>query len=252
TEVSVNPSEASVSWRSGRLFPGNYATRFRLSDAAGNVRHAGPFWWRVERSRPGRVWTHVPGSGGRVALTIDDCHFPGAWSSMLSTLEERNAGATFFCPGKEMLEDPGLVRRTIRDGHVIGSHGWDHANLARMPADAVTRRLRSDARALWKIAHRTTAPYMRPPEGAYTRSTIAASGKTSHPRVILWDVDTRDWTSPGVSTIVSRAVHGARRGSIILLHTKPQTAAALPAIISGLRERGLEPVGVPELFRAAH
>ena len=250
-EGLLDPPGGSISWRSGRLMPGNYTTRFRISDAVGNVHHAGPFAWRLERSMPGRVWTRVPGSGARVALTIDDCHFAGAWASMLSTLDERDAGATFFCPGTEMLEDPGLVRRTIREGHVIGSHGWDHGNMTRMSPDGVAHRVRADANALWRIAKRTTAPYMRPPEGAYTRSTIAASGQAGHPRVILWDVDTRDWTSPGVSSIVSRAVQGAERGSIILLHTKPQSAAALPAIISGLRSRGLEPVGLPELFRAA-
>lgn len=34
----------------------------------------------------------------------------------------------------------------------------------------------------------------------------------------------------------------------MLLHVLPQSAAALPAIIRGLRARGLEPIGVGDLI----
>jgi hypothetical protein len=45
-------------------------------------------------------------------------------------------------------------------------------------------------------------------------------------------------------------VGGARKGSIILMHTKPNSAAAFPAILSGLKAKGLRPVGLSELFSA--
>jgi peptidoglycan/xylan/chitin deacetylase (PgdA/CDA1 family) len=68
---------------------------------------------------------------------------------------------------------------------------------------------------------------------------------------MLWDVDPQDWRRPPPSDIVSTVVRGSKAGSIVVLHTLPGTAAALPGIIAGLRDRGLEPVGLPELFRAA-
>ena len=249
-EAEIDPGAGSMSWRSGNLFPGNYAVRFRIADRAGNVASEGPFPFVVERPMRGRTWSSVPEAGPRVALTIDDCHYTQAWARMLNTLRDQKAGATFFCPGLMIARNPGLARRTIRDGHAIGAHGWDHAALTTQPYAGVLRRLRLDAAALRRATGHTTAPYFRPPYGAVNRAVVRAAGQTSHPRVIMWDVDTSDWTSPGVGTIVSRAVRGAKRGSIILLHTKPQSAAALPAIISGLRDRGLEPVGLPELFAA--
>jgi len=42
-----------------------------------------------------------------------------------------------------------------------------------------------------------------------------------------------------------------RPGSIVCMHLTPQTAAALPAILRGLRARGFKCVSLPELFRAA-
>jgi peptidoglycan/xylan/chitin deacetylase (PgdA/CDA1 family) len=40
-------------------------------------------------------------------------------------------------------------------------------------------------------------------------------------------------------------------GAIVCMHLRPQTAAALPAILAGLKARGYEAVSLPELFRAA-
>jgi peptidoglycan-N-acetylglucosamine deacetylase len=52
--------------------------------------------------------------------------------------------------------------------------------------------------------------------------------------------------------IVHRALAGAHPGAIILMHdaggNRSQTIAALPAIVHGLRARGLRPVTVPRLL----
>jgi peptidoglycan/xylan/chitin deacetylase (PgdA/CDA1 family) len=70
--------------------------------------------------------------------------------------------------------------------------------------------------------------------------------------MVLWSVDPEDYKRPGVQPIVRSAVHGARRGSIILLHDaggdRTQTIEALPAIVRGLRSRGYKLVTVPRLM----
>jgi peptidoglycan/xylan/chitin deacetylase (PgdA/CDA1 family) len=258
TEIpfDITPGRTTLRWRQrypsgGRLYPGRYLARVVVEDDAANVRLVGPRPWRVERPMRAKVFRRLDGAGGRVALTIDDCHVDSAWRRMLGVLRRMQAGATFFCPGREMLSSPRLVRRTVGQGHAIGSHGWDHAVLAGRSWASVASRLRADASALWRIARDTTAPYFRPPEGALDRTTVSASGATGHPRAILWDIDPRDWQRPPPSSIVSTVVRKAGPGSIVLLHTLPGTAEALPGIIAGLRNRGLEPVGLPALFRAA-
>jgi peptidoglycan/xylan/chitin deacetylase (PgdA/CDA1 family) len=70
--------------------------------------------------------------------------------------------------------------------------------------------------------------------------------------MVLWSVDTQDYKRPGVGSIVRKALHGARPGSIILLHDaggdRTQTVSALPAIVHGLRSRGYKLVTVPRLM----
>lgn len=67
----------------------------------------------------------------------------------------------------------------------------------------------------------------------------------------MWDIDSRDTGGASGAGLVCNVVCNARPGSIILLHTKPVTAAALPAILDGLERKGLKPVTLPQLFRAA-
>jgi hypothetical protein len=64
-------------------------------------------------------------------------------------------------------------------------------------------------------------------------------------------VDTGDWTGAPPAEIARRAIAGARPGSIICMHTEWTTQEAIPAMVKGLRAKGLEPVGLDELFRAA-
>ena len=254
-ESTVGSGEGQVAWRAkdpngDPLAPGTYYATLTVRDNVGNEAGVAQVPWRVHTPSNARIVRSVPGAGRRVALTIDDCHFPDAWSRMLRTLHKHEVTATFFCPGKQILANPKLVRRTIQEGHEIGSHAWDHALLTGLSDAQITSRLKGDADALWQVARRTTAPYFRPPYGAYDRTVLAAAGRTAHPRVIMWDVDTRDWQRPGVAAITQAAVRKSEPGSIVLIHTLEQTAAALPAIISGLRARGLEPMGLSELFEA--
>jgi peptidoglycan/xylan/chitin deacetylase (PgdA/CDA1 family) len=71
--------------------------------------------------------------------------------------------------------------------------------------------------------------------------------------MVLWSVDTGDYTLPGAEAIVQRALAGAKPGAIILMHDaggdRSETIAALPAIVEGLRKRGLKPVSVPQLLQ---
>jgi peptidoglycan/xylan/chitin deacetylase (PgdA/CDA1 family) len=110
--------------------------------------------------------------------------------------------------------------------------------------------LRSEA-PWWNAAGATPVPYCRPPYGDYNRTTVAASGSAGFTRVILWDVDPRDWSEPGAGVIAQRVLSAVHPGAIVLMHLRGQTAAALPAILSGLRARGYKAVSLPELFRAA-
>jgi hypothetical protein len=91
----------------------------------------------------------------------------------------------------------------------------------------------------------------RPPYGAYDQTTLALLKKRKM-LLVLWDVDTLDWTRPGADAIVQTALSQVQSGSIILMHDgggdRTQTLAALPRIIEGLRQLGYQMVTLPTLL----
>ncbi len=70
---------------------------------------------------------------------------------------------------------------------------------------------------------------------------------------ILWSVDTLDWDEPSNTRddVVNRALSEVSNGSILLLHdgggNRSSTVAALPTIITNLRQRGYQFVTVQQM-----
>ena len=86
-------------------------------------------------------------SGGNVALTFDDGPDPGTTPRILATLRRHDVKATFFVVGSQVERHLGLLRRIVEEGHTIGNHSYDHADMSyltpaqiRLRADSAPRR----------------------------------------------------------------------------------------------------------------
>ena len=90
----------------------------------------------------------------------------------------------------------------------------------------------------------------RPPYGSFNRETLSLL-HAQRLLMVLWGVDTSDYTRPGPAKIIFTALSGAAPGAIILMHDgggdRSQTVAALPRIITRLRQRGFHLVTVSQL-----
>lgn len=192
----------------------------------------------------------VPPRGkGRVALTFDDG--PGPYTGqVLAELRSLHVRATFFVIGRNVKQSPDIVRALRAAGMVIGNHSWSHPRMTKLSlAKQRTQIRRTQAMLEATIGQRPR--FFRPPMWAWNRTTARAVAEEGMAGV-LFSVDTRDWSKPGVTAIVRQALT-AHAGQIIALHDaggdREQTVQALPLIVKGLRARGLEPVTLDELFR---
>jgi peptidoglycan/xylan/chitin deacetylase (PgdA/CDA1 family) len=253
---TVHNGRARTAWslRYGNrqpVIPGLYRLRLTLVDAAGNRRVSSLRALRCLRPVRTTVWRHIPHCGRRVALTFDDGGSPWAWARILAVLRAHHVKASFFILGPYVAADRALAQRTVAQGETIGDHTWTHSITSMLSYGSLLGELRRDQGAWWSRAGATPVPYFRPPYGDYNGTDLAAAGAAGYLRTILWDVDPRDWSEPGVGVIVSRVVSAARPGSIVVMHVRTQTALALPAIIRGLQARHLRPSSLDEMFRAA-
>jgi peptidoglycan-N-acetylglucosamine deacetylase len=191
------------------------------------------------------------GSGTKpdVALTLDDG--PGPFTpQVLAVLQHERAPATFFQVGKSIHDYTSYAQEELGAGFPVQDHTMTHPLMARLsPADQ-----RTEIIGTAQAQQGYGAPYprlFRPPYGSFDTATLALL-REQDMLMVLWTIDTRDFSQPGVDAIVQAALKGAKPGAIILMHDaggpRAQTIAALPLIIRGLRRRGFHLVTVPQLI----
>ncbi|EEW20140.1 polysaccharide deacetylase [Listeria monocytogenes FSL R2-503] len=73
----------------------------------------------------------------RIALTFDDGPSASVTPGVLDTLKRHNVKATFFVLGSSVIQNPGLVKRELEEGHQVGSHSWDHPQLTKQSTQEV-------------------------------------------------------------------------------------------------------------------
>jgi peptidoglycan/xylan/chitin deacetylase (PgdA/CDA1 family) len=187
--------------------------------------------------------------GNDVALTFDDG--PGPYTTQLvATLNALHVQATFFAIGEEERYFSAGTLAELRSGDVIGDHTETHPMMASLSAHEQHNQLLEQIYRM-QLLGAPTPRLFRPPYGSFNATTLRQL-HALHLLMILWSTDTADYTRPGAPAIAQRALAGAHPGAIILLHDaggdRSQTIAALPAIVKGLRRRGLRPVTIPRLL----
>ena len=187
-----------------------------------------------------------------IALTFDDGPWPGQTDKILSVLRHEGVHATFFMLGVRVKLAPKLAKQVAEDGNLVGSHSLGHRLLTTAKTKEIKRQIVGGTSAI-KKATGVNATWFRPPYGAINQR-VWKQTRNLHLHVALWDVDTRDWSMPGVKKIVKTAEKYARKGSIILMHdgggTRTQTIKALPKVIHNLKGRGYTFVTLRELDAA--
>lgn len=212
-----------------------------------------PLLWWLHGSPAGAV-SRVPTTLPMAALTFDDGPQAPYTPDILSLLQRYHARATFFVLGDKVAENPGLLAQETAAGMEIGLHGMTHLNLNRVGAASMVRDAEQEIHLLHRTAPRLTIGLFRPPFG-YRSPALVRILASHHLTLVLWDVDTRDWTRPGVAFIVGQVERLIRPGSIVLFHdgggNRQETVAALSVLLPWLMRHHYRLVTVSELLAAA-
>jgi peptidoglycan/xylan/chitin deacetylase (PgdA/CDA1 family) len=186
-----------------------------------------------------------------VALTFDDGPNPYYTPQVLAILQHYNVKATFFDVGWLVKTYPDIVRREFKAGHIVANHSWSHPLLTSLSAQAVYNQFVRTSAAIQAVTG-VRPSFFRPPYGSYN-SLVTSEAKSLGLSTIIWNDEARDWSLPGVGTIISRILNLTANGVIILLHDgggfRQQTVAALPYIIMDLRSRGYTFVTIKQMIR---
>ncbi len=189
-------------------------------------------------------------SGRGYALTFDDGPHAQGTPAILEILARENVRATFFLVGEQVRRDPALAREVADAGHAIALHCDRHRNLLRLTPRQVHEDIARAHATITAGTDREVALY-RPPYGVLNASALRLARSRGW-RTLLWSHWGRDWEARATpESIAARVTDGAGEGAVLLLHDADdysaagsweRTAAALPAVLRTLAERGLEPV----------
>lgn len=185
----------------------------------------------------------------QVALTFDDGPGPDT-PAVLDALKRAGVRATFFLVAEQAANDPTTVRRMVEDGHEVGLHMSRHVSAFLLTP---WRSYYEVGRGLGQIAAITGQQprWFRPPWGHMNLGTWMASRRWGLTPV-FWNIAPDDWRDDRTSDAIMRyVVDLALPGTVVVLHdaggARQRTVAALPEMVAGLREMGLEPVTMSQI-----
>ncbi len=186
----------------------------------------------------------------KIALTFDDGPHPRYTPEILDILDEYNVKATFFTVGINAYNYSDTLIKVAKNGHEIGNHTFTHPHVSGISSDLLRQEVEKCESEIYGITECKTKLF-RPPEGMIDSSITSVLENLDY-KVILWDIDTRDWAHTPSIDIADMVIKNVSSGDIILMHDyigyNSPTPDALRIFIPELIKKGYQFVTVSELI----
>jgi peptidoglycan-N-acetylglucosamine deacetylase len=204
-----------------------------------------------------RAYVRHKGSKNRIAITFDDGPDPALTGDVLDLLARFGFKATFFVIGEKAKACPDLVRRAVSEGHIIGCHDLSHSVFSNFRmTSAMLRDIGEAQNIIGPLAGAKPLLY-RPPVGLANPHLGNALARLSM-HCIGWNRSVRDAGNRHGKNILSIGKIPVKKGDVILLHDclpkpgyKIEVLRQFELLFEAIKSRGLEPVGVEDLFEIA-
>lgn len=202
--------------------------------------------WIFKKLRPSMVW-QKPADKKVLYLTFDDGPHPAATPFVLDVLKQYNAKATFFCIGKNVLEQPAIYQRILDEGHKVGNHTFNHLNGWKTDDKKYIDNV-------FEAAKYIDSNLFRPPYGRITKfqqkilcedveNTSNLKHRTSNFQIIMWTILSGDFDiklSP--QGCMQNVILNSKPGDIIVFHDSTKAwdrmSYALPKILEHFSKEG--------------
>lgn len=201
---------------------------------------------------PGPDITAGPTDVPALSLTFHGAGDPAITRDVIAELASASATITVMAVGTWLAEDPATARALLDAGHELGNHTWSHPTLPRLSPGAIADEITRGAAELRTLTG-SQGRWFRPSGTQHSDDAIrAAATAAGYGACLSYDVDPMDYTDPGAAAIEQRLLAAAAPGAVVSLHLgHAGTRDALPAVLDGLRQRGLAAVSVSRLLGVA-
>lgn len=163
-------------------------------------------------------------------LTFDAGYENGNTAKILDALKKHRAPAAFFLVGNYLKTSPELVKRMVKEGHIIGNHTFHHPDMSQISTMETFSKELGD---LEKLYQQTTGQEMkkfyRPPQGKYSEKNLEMAKKLDY-HTIFWSLAYVDWyesQQPTREEAFKKLIPRVHPGAIVLLHSTSRTNAQI-------------------------
>ncbi|GAB3885646.1 polysaccharide deacetylase family protein [Microbispora bryophytorum] len=183
-----------------------------------------------------------------IALTFDDG--PGPYlQTLLKTLSEYKAKATFFVIGTEVKKHPKLTQLIAKSGHEIGNHSWDASYLTSLKYDQINKKIGDTQRLIQKTTGKAPKLFRAPGglRNGGVEEITAKFGLLQVPGTTATKDYIKDYRD--VDLLTTRALDVAGEGEVVLMHeTVKETVESMPEVLQVLTAEGYSFVTVSTLL----
>ncbi len=156
----------------------------------------------------------IPTTEKKIYLTFDDGPIPDVTEAVLDTLKKFDAKGSFFCIGDNVKKHPGILKKVLAAGHVVGNHTFHHVSGWKTPSSVYKKEV-EDADEVINDHAGSTPTLFRPPYGRITREQI----RSIQHQIIMWDVLSFDYDlSMSPERCLKGTIKATRPGSIVVFH----------------------------------
>jgi peptidoglycan/xylan/chitin deacetylase (PgdA/CDA1 family) len=192
--------------------------------------------WILKKLYPSLIWD-IKTEAKKLYLTFDDGPHHKATSFVLDTLKHYNAKATFFCIGKNVVENRTIYDRIITEGHTVGNHTQNHLNGWKTDDKTYIDNTK-------QAALNIDSKLFRPPYGRISKFQIKLLQQLNF-KIIMWDVLSGDFdVTISKEKCADNVILQANVGSIIVFHDSEKAwerlEYALPKVLKYFKEQGFE------------
>ena len=197
---------------------------------------------------------YVGDTGEKVLyLTFDAGYENGFTEQILDVLQQHQAPAAFFLVGHYLEQNPELVQRMVREGHIVGNHTWTHPDMSKIgEKSAFAGELEQVESAYREITGQELEKYYRPPQGIYSEENLAMAKELGY-KTVFWSLAYVDWNNdaqPTAQEAFSKLLPRTHNGAVVLLHSTSQTnAAILDELLTRWESDGYRFASLDELFQ---
>ena len=163
-------------------------------------------------------------------LTFDAGYENGCTEKILDILQKHQVPAAFFLVGNYIEKNPDLVRRMVKEGHIVGNHTMHHPDMSKISEKSAFEKELQNLETLYRdTTGQELAKFYRPPQGTYSEENLRMAQELGY-KTVFWSLAYVDWNNdaqPAPETAFAKLLPRTHDGAVVLLHSTSKTNAVI-------------------------